>query len=428
METLGLRKVAGGRVRRGPPVSSVLALSRFPGNLTRHSWGWVAACAGQCLGTAGLRADLPAVVQTIEQQRISGDLIRFDLKGELALRRTDGTALSLPVSDLMWIETTQPQQLSAAPFRVLLRGGDSLYGSIIGGSADQIIMNTALGSGLGIRLERVRACLTRTAAQPQWREPVQNLLQSSSEDDRLLLSNGDLMNGFVVGVDDQAVTFEQHERETRVPLDVVIGVTMASDGGTRPPADGAHLEFVDGSVLGVSRLQWSPETLEITFFDGTVQGLPPESVRRIELRGDRWRWLSDQAPDRYAHTPLISLAWPYRLDSSVAGGPLTTGGQTFAHGIGVHSRSVLGYDLGGAYSLFTTWCGLDQSAGPLAHVAVSVIVDGQTRWTGAMTGRTPPQILRIDISGADTLELRVDFGENGDVQDRFDWADAALVR
>ena len=36
--------------------------------------------------------------------------------------------------------------------------------------------------------------------------------------------------------------------------------------------------------------------------------------------------------------------------------------------------------------------------------------------------------VRIDVSGAHTLKLRVDFGGNGDVRDRFDWADAALVR
>ena len=45
-----------------------------------------------------------------------------------------------------------------------------------------------------------------------------------------------------------------------------------------------------------------------------------------------------------------------------------------------------------------------------------------------MRGGTQPRAVRIDVSGAHTLKLRVDFGGNGDVRDRFDWADAALIR
>ena len=35
---------------------------------------------------------------------------------------------------------------------------------------------------------------------------------------------------------------------------------------------------------------------------------------------------------------------------------------------------------------------------------------------------------RIDVGGAKQLTLEVDFGRNGDIQDRFDWIEPGLVK
>ncbi|MCH7840305.1 MAG: NPCBM/NEW2 domain-containing protein, partial [Planctomycetes bacterium] len=36
--------------------------------------------------------------------------------------------------------------------------------------------------------------------------------------------------------------------------------------------------------------------------------------------------------------------------------------------------------------------------------------------------------IRLNIAGAKHIELVVDFGENGGLQDRFDWVEPALIR
>ncbi len=36
--------------------------------------------------------------------------------------------------------------------------------------------------------------------------------------------------------------------------------------------------------------------------------------------------------------------------------------------------------------------------------------------------------VRLDVKRANRIELVVDFGENGDLQDRFDWVEPALIR
>lgn len=36
--------------------------------------------------------------------------------------------------------------------------------------------------------------------------------------------------------------------------------------------------------------------------------------------------------------------------------------------------------------------------------------------------------LRVDVSHAGRIELIVEYGENGDLQDRFDWVEPGLTR
>jgi hypothetical protein len=48
---------------------------------------------------------------------------------------------------------------------------------------------------------------------------------------------------------------------------------------------------------------------------------------------------------------------------------------------------------------------------------------------GELTGSGAAVALdRIDVAGAKTLTLRVDFGAMADVQDHADWCDAVLVK
>ena len=65
----------------------------------------------------------------------------------------------------------------------------------------------------------------------------------------------------------------------------------------------------------------------------------------------------------------------------------------------------------------------------MADVTVVILVDGRRcleetniRW-GKLLGP-----IRLNIAGAKRIELVVDFGENGGLQDRFDWVEPALIR
>jgi len=97
----------------------------------------------------------------------------------------------------------------------------------------------------------------------------------------------------------------------------------------------------------------------------------------------------------------------------------------------VHSRSSLVFELKGEYQEFVTSFGrwMTGPAPGAGRHRRRILVDGQKRLT---QGRVRPGTLhgpvREDVTRASRLELIVDYGENGDVQDRFNWVESGLIR
>ncbi len=392
-------------------------------------WAVVVSLCGVVVPSVAARVQVS--VRTIGHQTLSGDLIEFSLDGGVRLL-TPGAPepIAIPPMEVVQIRNLSPIEATTAPLCVLLAGGDKIYGTISGSSPDQLIFDTVMRKRIAIPLERIRACLTPKASLPKWQKRAEQLISASaSSEDRLLMANGDLLRGFLVRIAPEKITFEHAGREMEIDPALMVALAIVPEPYATGDAPRVRLEFVDGSTLTVSRVRWTPEGLDLTFFDGSLQGLSSETLRSAEISGGPWVWLSSVTPSKYEHTPLLSLKWPYRIDKNVLGGPLSIGGRPFDSGIGVHSRSVLTYELGGKYREFTTQCGLDDIAGLMGDVSAAISVDGEVKWEERhMRGGAAPRAVRIDVNGAQILKLYVDFGGNGDVRDRFDWADAALVR
>ena len=58
-----------------------------------------------------------------------------------------------------------------------------------------------------------------------------------------------------------------------------------------------------------------------------------------------------------------------------------------------------------------------------------IFLDGQPAWEARNIRAGPPAPpVIIDIAGHKTVTLEVDYGENYDVQDRFNWIEPAVLR
>ena len=67
--------------------------------------------------------------------------------------------------------------------------------------------------------------------------------------------------------------------------------------------------------------------------------LPITSISSVDVHNTRVVSLSELKPDRVEQTPFFDRVIPWRVDSSLDGGPLKLNdGQQYARGIAMHSR------------------------------------------------------------------------------------------
>ena len=158
--------------------------------------------------------------------------------------------------------------------------------------------------------------------------------------------------------------------------------------------------------------------------------LPGSLVRRVRFFSDRVLFLSSINPVKVEETPLLGPSTaPWRRDLASSGGPLTLAGRVYRRGIGVHSRSVLEFDLGGQYRAVAAVIGLDDSAGEGSGVIFRVVADGKEIHTKSVAYGDKPGNISLPINGVKRLRLEVDYGDDGvDFGDYADWADLRVTR
>ena len=376
-------------------------------------------------------------VRTVAGETCVGAIERFDLANGLALRTATGDVLAWPAADLVDVRRAAGGELiDASPpnppaeWLVQLAHGDRWRGELVAGSAGRLALEAAGLGVLELPLEAVHAA-RRVDLDDASRRRWQSLAhQDPLRDDRVLLRNGDAVRGFVLEWSNRAITIEQNDRALPIDLGLVVSVRLAA--GPPEPATGlrGRVQIDADRQLTCPSLAWRDAgQVHLASTAGPVLEVPARRIRAVEMLGGRWVWLTALRQRRCAHTPMFDLDWPCRFDRNVRGHALQVAGVTYAHGLGVHSRTLLVYDLAGEYETFVTAAGLDDDSGPWADVDLVVRVDGDARWQ--QTGVAPGQLhgpIRIDVTGAQTLELLADFGAHGDLQDRVDWIEPALVR
>jgi len=370
------------------------------------------------------------IVKTVEPDVLRGRVVSLSLTNGLMLE-TSAAPIHIPLMNLVRLtSTTESVERAPRETSFTLVGSDRLYGRLIEGNDDNIIVETADLGRVTLPLEFLERIEVPQIGEAGFRDAVSWFdEQPSDSEDRVLLTNGDVTRGFVSSIDSEGVVLEGSAGPTRIPHRLIVSLRLATPKSRPIDTPHAVVSFTNSGRVTVRSLEWRDDAVAAQLVAGPAVQCKVESIARIDFLGGRWEWLSGYAPISDETVPMLSLHWDSRPDQNVLGGPITVAGESFERGIGVHSRSKLAFDLRGAYREFVTSYGMDDDSGPLADVSVMVLVDGQRRHNqpevrkGKLFGP-----FRMDITRANRIELVVDFGKNGDLQDRFDWVEAALIR
>jgi NPCBM/NEW2 domain-containing protein len=337
--------------------------------------------------------------------------------------------------------------------RLVLSNGDHVRGLVEVGDEDNVgFKSVSLGSRK-ISLEIVRALIPagRTAIEER---ALLAQLKDTDEVDWVLLDNGGKSSGSISSIDAGKVAIDTDTQDGdgmgQLSFDIskVRMISVAPLGDDEEKGSGGLVGVAllhDGSKLRGELVSLDDKHLTILHPLAGGKGLKIErkQVSEISLQGGRFAYLSDLQPagveQRFPAEFTYEVdVWGYKKDRSVAGGPLSLGGKSYAKGLGVHSYCKLTYRLGKSYSKFKATIGLDDSVKYLGEpgfggVVFRVLVDGKPakeypNGIAIKKGR-PAQAIEVELKGKSTLTLIADFDPVSlHVLGRANWADAHLIR
>ena len=355
-----------------------------------------------------LTAALPAAsVGLLDGQVVEGDSLVF---GSDATLQIGGKTLKL--GDCDWLDSGGEVNADTAGSGVLLLDGSWLPVSALAAAGqDSVQIVSPLGT-MTLELGQVIA----------WGEPAWVLAKATSNADQVqvgeevyrgeinTINNGELEIN-VTGIGPVAV-----------PLEQVKGMRLR--GAITPPKGVVLAPRLDPAQPPVF-VRPGPE-LRLAAVPEVVVDLPPG---RMRVHGGRRVWLADLTPSAVQEEGAFGVTWPHSVNENLDGGPISLRGQRIENGLVVHSKAELTWQLKGQFTALSVLIGIEDSVGQEGDCGAALLVDGKVAWEAtSVRGGEEPIPVRLDLSAAKTLTLRVSFGERYDIGDHLTLADAWLLR
>ncbi len=383
------------------------------------------------------------LVRPIDGAAVRGRLTSLD-KQSLSIRDESGAEQSWSRSELRELSVTPSPPAVAetlsieTPPVVLLANGDVLCGTVTSADEDTL---TLAWSGVDptqevtLPLEVVRSFALQQPEDELDRIRLRRiwaLLEPHA--DRLVSTGNTHFDGEFLGLADGQLRLKTSLGVALAPEKEVVAVVMNSELLSRRKVDGPYLvvSFHDGSRVSLESLRFAGEgRLAGRTVWGVDLSFRLDRATGVLFLGDRVIPLAGLTPAGYEFTPYLTQKHPLVTNRNVKGGRLRLRGRTYAIGLGVFSKSEVTYDLtDGGYERFESIVGVDDMTGGGGDVLFAVEVDGRRVYESKLlNGRSPAETVGpLDVAGATTLKLIVEFGRFANIQDVADWCNPVLIK
>ncbi|HEX3359239.1 MAG TPA: NPCBM/NEW2 domain-containing protein [Tepidisphaeraceae bacterium] len=344
---------------------------------------------------------------------------------ELVLKR--GGSFSVPAAS----PSTRPANMLPHS-RVILANGDRMLGTISRWSDKKLSLqpNVSPATTIEFPVPTLRELWCGSADQIK---KAQALNEQAGLDDIALVAKDDdviAVHGIVVGIEDDSLHFRYDNADRKISLNRLVGIIMAkSDEAAAKNSLYESVQLLNDDQISGKLVEIEGKELHLQTLAGTDVRVPIDQIAKITTRNGRLTYLSDLKPTKVEQTPYFDRLLEYRVDKSLTGKPITLADGTYQHGISVHSRCVLTYNLDGRFNEFRSKVGFLLPEGKIGEATIRVIGDNKMLYENLdAKGDQAPADLKLKVDGVHELALEVDYGKNDDVGDRVAWANARLLR
>ncbi len=324
---------------------------------------------------------------------------------------------------------TQPVHLKGC--RLEFANGDKLMGELTNWSEKQLTFQLESSNPIAIPLDQVNAIWPGSADVIRKAKALHE--SSSTEDIAFAQKDKDAIavHGVALGFEGDALKFRFDGQDRKLPISRLVGVVLAHpDQASGSPQFEQLITFANSEDSLTGHLtSYNAGQLELTTQWNQPLRIPLDEVSKITCKNGKLAYLSDMKPSSVDQTPFFDRIYAYKTDTSLDGKTIQIQDGTYPHGISVHSRCLLTYDLAGRYDEFRSKVGFQQPEGKLGNCIVRVLADGETLFEKLdARGDEKAFDVNVPITGCHKLTLEVDYGKDQDVGDRLVWANARVLK
>jgi hypothetical protein len=347
----------------------------------------------------------PWIVTRADLTELTGPVVS---RSPGSLRIDSGAGpIDIDWDDVVSLQTTGQPRVSDSRWLASLTTGERLAANDVELAGESLLLSTP---HLGTQIVDIRRLKSLT-------RPWSNAAPAQTLDDVVELANGDLVRGIVERIDRLGVRVQTDEQAIDVALEEVAAVRLAPlpDAPTRIDAPFV-LRLADGSTIGVDGVELTGSGLVVS---GVETPVAHSHVRGIDHLRGRAVWFDlagSWSMTRDPFFPSMSSSGAPLEPQNGSGGMLT-----------MRSRSQAELSLVGGFRRFQSRF-LVPTRYRGADVVVRVEVDGRTVFESPSRGPGESGDIDVDLTGAKTLKLVVDYGLRLDVDDVVEFSAAVLLR
>ncbi|MBA2116577.1 NPCBM/NEW2 domain-containing protein [Bremerella alba] len=254
--------------------------------------------------------------------------------------------------------------------------------------------------------------------------------------DRLLLANGDYIDGTFRRLTPLVVEFQIGDKSLKLDRKRIAEIHFARSAGKLPtPGQGVWVGLRDGSMVIATQLSLSDDVLRIRLSPGVAMrssSLENAFAYVAYLRpvSSDVRYLSDLDAISFKSLGFLSANWDYRKDRNVEGGTLKSDGYVSEKGLGLHATSRLAYKVDPQATRLRAKVGIDDDTDGAGSVIFKVFASETGKsWktiyeSPIVRGGHPSLDVDVSVQGMKGLALVVEYADGADVLDHANWMDA----
>ena len=374
-------------------------------------------------------------------QRVTGQLSQLDDK-QLRLR-VGGQDRGIPVSSLWQISvapgTTRPPR---PRFWLHLTNGDRVGVSSLTLTEEALEFHVPadeqpertrkLGVEFIAGVQFLRPGTSWRTDESEWRQ----IANQREKSDLVVLRNGDRLTGEVTEIGTSSIKLTGSQGKQPFEWPVVAGLLLNPDLAEVPSLakQGWVVLLADDSWLTATEVETGTEgSLNLLGVEGMELSIPWSNVRWMSPWGRGSVPLSRHLIADQKHVPMLGETMEVARDRNIRGLPLRQDSGIARSvpnressppppvsplGLGLSSAMTVRWDLHKQYRRLLCGFGLDATAAPVGHAVVRLIVDDRPPQT--ITLRSGDALVletKLDLTGANSLTIQTDFGENFDAGD-----------